>query len=167
MQNLLPVFRERPDYDLIIAGDGEYRQSLEDLASGAPNIKFLGRVDQRQLRQFYRRCIAVVVPSICYETFGIIIIEAFSVKTPVIVNNLGALPEVVEDSGGGLVYSGPDELTAAMDRLASEPGLRGKLGNSGHDAYLKYWDEDAHMAQYMGLVREMQNKRGASNAYQN
>jgi len=167
VQNLLPVFQERPDYDLIIAGDGEYRQSLEDFASGVPNIKFLGRVDQRQLRQLYRRSIAVVVPSICYETFGIIIIEAFSVKTPVIVNNLGALPEVVEDSGGGLVYSGPDELAAAMDRLATEPGLRGKLGISGQDAYLKYWDEDAHMAQYMGLVREMQKKRGASNAHQN
>ncbi len=167
VQNLIPVARKRPDYDLVIAGDGEYRQSLEDLASGAKNIKFLGRVDQRQLRELYRRAIAVVVPSICYETFGIIIIEAFSVKTPVIVNNLGALPEVVEDSGGGLVYSGLDELAAAMDRLASEPGLRGRLGISGHDAYLKYWTEDAHMAQYMGLVREMQKKRGANNAHQN
>src|SRR5260370_23565124 len=84
--------------------------------------------------QLYRRAIAVVVPSICYETFGIIIIEAFSVKTPVIVNNLGALPEVVEDSGGGLIYSGPDELAAAMDRLANESGLRRKLGVTGPDA---------------------------------
>jgi hypothetical protein len=54
-----------------------------------------------------------------------------------------------------------------MDRLASEGGLRSKLGISGYDAYLKYWSEDAHMAQYMGLVHEMQKKRCENNAHQN
>ncbi|NIT99681.1 MAG: glycosyltransferase, partial [Nitrosopumilaceae archaeon] len=49
--------------------------------------------------------LALLVSSICYEVFGIIIIEAFAQRTPVIVNNLGALPEVVQQSGGGYVYN--------------------------------------------------------------
>ncbi len=80
-------------------------------------------------------------------------------KTPVIVNNLGALPEVLQDSGGGFIYDNLDELLKALDRLVQEPRLRDQLGNKGYAAYLKYWTEDAHIAQYMSLIREIQNKR--------
>ncbi len=167
VQNLIHVFRNRGEYDLVIAGDGEYRQTLEDLAEGAENVKFLGRVNRTELSKLYQEAVAVVVPSICYETFGIIIIEAFSVRTPVIVNDLGALPEVIQDSGGGLIYRSPDELDAALNRLASEPVFRDKLGTNGHEAYLKYWSEDAHMAQYMGLISEMREKRSAAYNHRN
>ncbi len=47
------------------------------------------------------------------------IIEAFSMKTPVIVNNLGALPEVVEDSGGGFIYNNEGELIDALETLSN------------------------------------------------
>jgi len=158
VQNLIPIFRERKEYDLLIAGDGDYRAVLTTLAGDAPNIKFLGRLDQSRLRSFYRQAVAVIVPSICYETFGIIIIEAFSMKTPVIVNNLGALPEVVEDSGGGIIYNDRDDLIDAMGKLARNPGLRDELGNKGYESYLKYWTEDAHMIQYFSLIKKLQNK---------
>src|SRR4030095_249191 len=100
VQNLIPRVKERREYDLLIAGAGEYEHTLKGLAAGSDNIVFLGKLNQEKLTEFYRSALAVIVPSICYETFGIIIIEAFAMKTPVIVNNLGALPEVVEDSGG-------------------------------------------------------------------
>lgn len=159
VQNLIPVFKKTPHYDLLIAGDGEYRKELEKLAEGVPNVKFLGKIEQNQLRGLYRRAIAVIVPSICLETFGIIIIEAFSMKTPVIVNNLGALPEVVRDSeGGGFIYNNPQELTVSMMKLAENPELRVKLGNQGYQAFVRYWNEDAHLARYFGLIERLQNK---------
>jgi glycosyltransferase involved in cell wall biosynthesis len=93
LQNLIPLFRDFREYDLLVAGDGEYEQSLRQAAGNAPNIKFLGRLSHDSLQNLYQNAIAVIVPSICYEVFGIIIIEAFSLKTPVIVNNLGAMPK--------------------------------------------------------------------------
>lgn len=155
VQNLIPVFKNQPQYDLLIAGDGEYRQALETQAGNSPNIKFLGRLDQTRLRELYRSAVAVIVPSICYETFGIIIIEAFSLKTPVIVNDLGALPEVVEDSGGGFIYRNEQELTAAMAKLAADSSLRNDLGEKGFAAYLKFWNEEAHMDRYLNLIDEI------------
>lgn len=159
LQNLIPIFMNQAKYDLLIAGDGEYRKSLELQAANNPNIKFLGRLEHGRLSELYRMAVAVIVPSICYETFGIIIIEAFSHKTPVIVNDLGALPEVVEASGGGFIYRSQDELRAVMARLAEDRSLRNNLGEKGYAAYLKYWNEDAHLERYLDLIKETRRKK--------
>jgi glycosyltransferase involved in cell wall biosynthesis len=161
VQNLIPIFKERTEYDLLIAGSGDYERSLKNLAGDASNIIFLGRLNQQKLADLYRQAVAVVVPSICYETFGIIIIEAFSMRTPVIVNNLGALTEVVEDSGGGMVYNNAGELVQALDALAGNPSLRNELGLKGHQAYLTFWTEDAHMDQYLQLVCKLRQTEPA------
>ena len=162
LQNLIPVFKKHREYDLRVAGDGEYGDTLRKLAEDAPNIKFLGRLSYEKLQELYRSAIAVIVPSICYEVFGIIIIESFAMKTPVIVNNLGALPEVVQDSGGGSVYNDETELIDAMKKLTRNPDLRNELGNKGYQAYLKYWTEDSHIEKYFNLIEGIQKKRHSS-----
>lgn len=161
LQNVIPLFRRRKDLELVIAGDGEYGDELKALASGSGNISFLGRVNQAKLKDLYSGASAVIVPSICYETFGIIIIEAFSRRTPVIVNDLGALPEVVEDSGGGFIFRSEQELELAVDKLAADAALRRDLGEKGYLAYRKYWDTDAHLERYLGLIDEVRNEKAA------
>jgi glycosyltransferase involved in cell wall biosynthesis len=159
LQNLIPIFKTHRQYDLLIAGDGEYENTLKQDVRGVANIKFLGRLDHRTLQNLYRNAVALIVPSICYEVFGIIIIEAFSMKTPVIANNLGAMPEVIEDSGGGFVYGNEEELAEAMEKLAHNKHLRNELGRRGHEAYLKYWCEDSHIRDYLNLTEKLQQKR--------
>ncbi|MDQ3180905.1 MAG: glycosyltransferase family 4 protein, partial [Acidobacteriota bacterium] len=158
LQNVIPIFKELPEYDLLIAGDGEYKKALMNIAGDSANIKFLGRLSQKDLQNLYRRAVSIIVPSICYETFGIIIIEAFSMKTPAIVHNLGALPEVIEDSGGGFIYNNENELVDAIRKLAQNHTLRDELGNNGYQAFLKFWNEEAHLAQYFGLIKKIQEK---------
>lgn len=159
VQNLIPAFKRLPQFDLLIAGDGEYRADLEAQAKDCSNIKFLGRLDQEELAVLYKSAVAVIVPSICYETFGIIIIEAFAQKTPVIVNDLGALPEVIEDSGGGFVYRNEDELIASIQKIASDSGLRNELGEKGFEAYMKYWNAESHLEKYLELIRAITKQR--------
>ncbi len=160
VQDLIPLFRRRPTYRLSIAGDGTYAAELKEMAKGIQNIRFLGRCSHAQLSALYRKANAVIVPSICYEVFGIIIIEAFSYKTPVIVNNLGALPEVVHDSGGGIVYTGEGELERAVDTLAHNHELRDRLGQQGFEAYLKYWTEEYHCELYFELIDQIRKAKG-------
>lgn len=161
LQNLIPVFKKHNEYDLAVAGEGEYGDALRHLARNVPNIRFLGRQSHEKLQNLYKRAIAVIVPSICYEVFGIIIIESYAVKTPVIVNNLGALPEVIEDSAGGIVYNNNHELVAAMERLAEDKNLRNEMGNRGYKAYLKYWSEKYHIEQYLDYIEYLQEKRNS------
>lgn len=155
VQNIIPSFTKQDRFDLLIAGDGTYRGELEKQANGHPRIKFVGRQSQDELAELYESAIAVIVPSICYETFGIIVIEAFSRKTPVIVNDLGALPEVVKDSGGGYVYRGTDQMESYMNELADDPDLRHRLGMKGYFTFLREWNETAHLEKYLGLVNEL------------
>jgi glycosyltransferase involved in cell wall biosynthesis len=57
------------------------------------------------------------------------------------------------------MYNNTDELIDALKKLAENRGLRDDLGSKGHAAFLKYWNEDAHLAQYFGLIDTIQNKR--------
>lgn len=160
LQHVIPLFRDYRHADLLIAGDGEYADVLKGLAGGIDSVRFLGRVDHEGLRRLYHGAIALVVPSICYEVFGIIILEAFSMKTPVIVNNVGAPPDVIEESGGGFIYNNADELIEAMDRLRCDTALRDELALKGYNAYRRYWTEDNCMRIYFNLIAQLAGKKG-------
>jgi glycosyltransferase involved in cell wall biosynthesis len=155
VQNLIAAFRNYKPCDLLVAGDGGYAPTLRKLAVDVTNVKFLGRLPYNTLRAVYRNALAVIVPSIAYEVFGIINIEAFAMRVPVIVNNSGALPEVVRQSGGGLIYNTEDELIAHMEKIRVNPDLRQGLGAKGYSGYLKYWTEENYLASYYQLIREI------------
>jgi len=152
LQTLIPVFRTYPHADLLVAGTGEYEAELRRQAAGLQNIVFLGALQQPQLQRLYRHAIAVIVPSICYEVFGIIILEAYRERTPVIVHRLGALQEVVEESNGGFSYQTPQELLTAMERLRTDQELRRTMGEDGFKKYLERWSEEAHLKTYFQLL---------------
>ena len=105
LQTLIPVFRQYQKVQLLIAGVGSYEPRLRQLAEGASNIHFLGHKDERELQVLYRRAMAVIVPSICYEASPLVTFEAFRQQTPVIVRNLGGMAETIQESGGGFIYN--------------------------------------------------------------
>ena len=76
-------------------------------------------------------------------------------QTPAVVRNLGGMPEIIAESGGGLTYDREEELVAAMDQLLADPSCRRRLGLRGYEAYQKKWTADAHLERYFGLIREI------------
>jgi glycosyltransferase involved in cell wall biosynthesis len=161
LQKLIALWNRVPEFDLLVAGAGAYEMDLRAMAAGNPRIRFLGPRPQKELGALYHHAVACIVPSITFETFGMILIEAFARKTPVIAHDLGALPEVVQDSGGGFVYRTDDELLAAMDRVARAPGLRTELGEKGYCAFRRWWCREAHLELYFDyLNRSAQKKFG-------
>jgi len=159
LQNLLPIFKDYHKAELLVAGDGKYGDVLRKMAKGCNNVKFLGNISYQKLQKLYRKAVAVIIPSVCYEVFGMIIIESFSMKTPVIVNNLGSLPDIVEESGGGYVCKNKDELTEAMDILSTQPEIREKLGKKGYMAYKKRWTEESYLKKYFDLISKIAGQK--------
>jgi glycosyltransferase involved in cell wall biosynthesis len=155
IDQLISIWTKVNNFDLLIVGNGSQAAELRSQAAGNPRIKFLGGKTQKELGALYHHAIATIVPSITYETFGIIIVESFARKTPVIVRDLGALPEVVQDSGGGFIFRSEAELLAAIDEMASEPEHRQQMGESGYQAFLRYWTREAHMKLYWELVASL------------
>jgi glycosyltransferase involved in cell wall biosynthesis len=159
VQTLIEAFRRYDAADLLIAGDGVYGGTLREQAAALEHVRFLGRVHPDELKGLYAGATAVLVPSLVYETFGFITLEALAQRTPVIATELGAVGELARESGGGLTYKGEEELVEAMERLRTEPGLREQLGERGHAAFVERWSPEPHLDSYLGLIEQAGARR--------
>ncbi len=129
--NLVRVVAEMPDIELVVIGDGDLKHELVQAYADRPNIRFIGKVDQQSLAAHYAEAAAVVVPTIVPETFGLAVVEAAACGTPAIVaKGAGGAPEIVETTGGGVIYDGDAQLAAAIRRVTGDPSLRSRLGLS-------------------------------------
>lgn len=160
LADVIPLFETYRDADLLIAGDGQEGENLRKLASRAPGVRFLGRLTPSELRRYYRHALALIVPSVCFETFGIILIEAFSQSVPVIARRIGPFPEIVQKAQAGELFDGPEDLLAAMRLLQANRALRARLGQAGYDAYRRYWSESAVIPRYLDIVARAAERRG-------
>ena len=154
LDDVIPVFRDYADADLLIAGDGEYADTLKNIANGNDNVKFLGRLAPHELDRYYQHAIALIVPSVCFETFGIILIESFRQKTPVIARRIGPFPEIIDRSNGGLLFDGPDDLIPAMRKIQSTQTLRDELANQAYQGYIDNWSEAAIIPKFLDVVKK-------------
>lgn len=159
LQTLIPVFRRRQQANLLVAGSGNYESELRQLAKGSDNIKFLGHLDQKRLQALYRRAVAVVIPSICFEMFPLVILEAFQQQTPVIARNLGGMKEIIEESSGGALYNSEEELMAAIDQMLADPIYRREMGMHGYEAYQRNWTVDAYLNRYFDLINKIKYEK--------
>lgn len=133
------VAAERADALLLVAGEGPDRDSLEARAAGLP-VRFLGRVDDETLVDAYRAADLSVVPSVALEGFGLVALESLACGTPVVVTNVGGLPEAVRDLDPSLVVPAADAAALAARILAPLPhasDCRAHAERFGWDAVAK------------------------------
>jgi glycosyltransferase involved in cell wall biosynthesis len=156
----IDAFSRLPEADLLIVGDGTLRQPLERQAASLANVRFLGWRSSTELTSLYRGAVATLVPTVGHEAFGLVAVEAFAHGTPVVVPRFGALGELIEDSGAGLSYADDEELDAALERLATDPGLRAELGRRGREAFAARWTAERHLQRYFDLIAAMARRRG-------
>lgn len=160
LDDVIPVFQDYDKADLVIAGDGEYMATLQKIAANNPRVHFLGRVAPDDLDRYYRHAIALIVPSVCYETFGIILIESMRQGTPVLARRIGPFPEIIRRSNGGLLFETPGELASAMLQLQDDPALRDRLAVQGREGFLKYWSENAVIPAFLDVVKRAAQRAG-------
>jgi glycosyltransferase involved in cell wall biosynthesis len=160
LQTVLEHFRGR-GRRLVVAGSGLYEEELKRLAAGCPDIKFLGRVPYDDLPRWYAGARATIVPSICYETFGLTILESLQQGTPVIASKFGALPEIVRATQGGDVYEDSAGLEAILTRFDRDPDHGRRLGERGA-AGLAAYSPEAHLRGYLEIIESCRRRRGAA-----
>jgi len=152
---LIALIDRLPEVDLRIAGTGPFEPELRRLAQSRPNVHLEGLLSAGQLAQLFRGARAVVVPSLLYETFGYVVLEALSVGTPAIVRRQGALAELIDESGGGLAFENDDEAVEQLRRLATDDELRDRLAAAGRETLRTTWSEQTQVDTYLELVDEL------------
>jgi glycosyltransferase involved in cell wall biosynthesis len=108
---------ERVGAGLRIIGDGPDRQRLE--ARAARNVEFLGRLSDEDVRDEYRKALAVILPG--EEDFGIVPVEAHACGRPVVALARGGAMETVVDGDNGVLFGEPaaGALVTALERAAN------------------------------------------------
>jgi glycosyltransferase involved in cell wall biosynthesis len=162
LDDVIPIFKDRDGADLLIAGDGHHSQELRTLAGGCPRIRFLGRVAPDELPRYYWHTLALITPSLCFETFGITLIEAFRQSVPVIARRVGPLPELVEQAGGGELFDEARDLPGILDRFEHDTELRRRLARAGRSAFLRRWSEGVVVDRYLEVVQQAARAKGRS-----
>ncbi len=99
-------------------------------------VEHVGEVTRDEKMDFLRGCHAFSVPAVFPEAKGFYILEALAAGVPVVQPRSGAFPELVNATGGGLLYDpdGPQPLADALARLMDDPLLRKRLADQGRAA---------------------------------
>lgn len=118
--------------DVVVIGDGPERAALENLGRqlGLTSLVFTGHLGHDAIREWYRRSLFAVVPSIWHEVLGFSVLEPFAVGRPVIGARSGGIPEVIEDGESGLLVEpgDPEALASAIDQLLANPRETARMG---------------------------------------
>ena len=116
--------------DLVLAGAGELETTVRQTASrSAGRVAYLGVVRDEAKDRALREADVLVAPSTCLETYGRVLLDAFSYGLPVVGSDRGGIPEVIRDGEDGLVVQPtPDALAAALAFLSSDAERRLAMG---------------------------------------
>jgi glycosyltransferase involved in cell wall biosynthesis len=143
------VHAARPDTTFAFVGPGPALESAE------PRVLDIGAVGDDGRSAWITAADLVVLPSAA-ESFGLVVLEAWSAGTPVVVSPIPALSELVEDSGGGVVAGrNPAAVAAAVLDLLGDPARREALGRAGHAAWLEHYTPAAVAGRFEALYESL------------
>ena len=157
LQAFQKVVKDFPDVQLKIYGDGRPNEKKR-VANELVRLKLENNVTLGDFTPQTTALIAgasvLVVPSQAYESFGLTIIEAMAFGVPIVVTDVGGMPEVLEDSDAGYVCSrnSPLEFAAAIKDILSNPVLATKLGQNGRLAFERRFMADTMASNYRELL---------------
>ena len=131
------VRRAHPDAELVIIGDGERRDDLEQLADDLGTtdaVRFCGWTGEAEVRSALATSTALVIPSVWPENLPTVALEAMGVGRAIVASRVGGMPELVEDGRTGLLTKPYDvgELASALDTLLGNPALARRMGEAAH-----------------------------------
>jgi glycosyltransferase involved in cell wall biosynthesis len=117
--------------ELWLAGDetGEPELVARLKAKAVPNVRWLGRLDRPDVWATLALADVVVVPTLWYETFSLIVSEAFAAGLPVIASRIGPLADRIQTGVNGMLVP-PGNLLAwreAMQRVVDDPAYLAEL----------------------------------------
>lgn len=140
------------DVNLVLTGGstGDDKKYLSDIRSRIRahglnhQLEFHEDFEEQGLREYFEKVTVVSVPVRNGEAFGIYLLECMVSGIPVVQPALGAFPEIVGLTGGGVIYreNTPETLAGALEKLLSDPDEIDRLSRNGKEGVDKHFHID-------------------------
>ena len=149
---------KRIAFQVKIIGQGPDRQALEALVRDLQIedcVRFLGYVPAEKLDQILADTSAVVMPSLAGEVFGLAAAENMQRGRLLIVSDLGALAEVVGDSGLKFTPGNTSSLARCMEDVIANPSLAEELGRKASHRIAQSFAVDQMAKEHLRVYEEL------------
>ncbi len=148
------------------AADRPYLERIQARLAAAglgDRFRYVGEVDRAEKAAFLRSLDVMIAPSLWPESKGLPVLEAWECGVPVVVPALGALGELVADTGAGVTYEpgNQDELAARLKTLILDPPHAAELGRRGHEAVCTRYHVDRMARDTLALYQSILEGEGA------
>lgn len=141
---------------LLVTGDMERIE--DELKSVSPDVRaaivVTGWLAPAALRVAYSAATVVITPSLCFDPFNLMNIEAMAEAKPVVATSLGGAPEIIEDGKTGLIVY-PRDIDAFADALLTfllDPQKAAKMGKSGRARVERLFSVERQVGEYLKIL---------------
>ncbi len=152
---------EGPDLYLFGSGDMDERCRKYAEKNNLKNVFFKGHTDHAGLMEICSHARALIFPSVCYEGFGMTIIEAYSLGVPVIAGDFGNGGSLVKEGRTGFKYK-YDSPKALADTVRKAEGLSGEsrkvLSTLAYKEYRDHYSEEANYKMLLEIYKSVNKK---------
>lgn len=159
IRDYMPVLRRRfPGITFTVAGQTDGWPGVQ---TAPPDVRFAGFVEN--LEPLYAACTAVVAPLRIGGGTRLKIVEAMAAGAPVVTTAVGAEGLDLVDGQTAFFAESPEEMAGALDALAGEPGLAGRISAAARNLCRERYDWDSIAA---GLESEISTIKEGRHALQ-
>lgn len=145
-----------PDTKLVVIGDGPEKAALETLAKRVKTheVEFADFTGFEHYVKMLNACDVYVIPS-RWEGFGMVILEAWAAKAPVVATRVGGIPEIIDDKVNGLlVQAKPAELAKGIGSVLQDPEYQPKLIQNATEKLNEYFTWSRARAEWLKLYSD-------------
>ena len=149
---LIEAANELPGVKFKVAGDGP----LKEKVTAVQNIEYLGQLEKDELLKRVKNSIALIFPSIVFESMPMTILESFACGKPVIGSKLGAMAEIIEDGKTGLLFE-PGSAKALVEKIEWAIKNKDEMKQMGINARKEYEEKYSAEKNYEMLMEIYNN----------
>jgi glycosyltransferase involved in cell wall biosynthesis len=127
---LLKAFSQIKNHSikLKIYGSGpdlNYTKNIKELSCKDSRIDLCGTFNEQQIGDVFSSMDVLIVPSLCYENYPLILHEALACNIPVVASNMGGMREKIQEWFNGFTFAGGDymDLKTKLELIANHPEI--------------------------------------------
>lgn len=149
ISTLAQAARQMQSAAIDVIGDGPQ----EDLLRGIGGVRLLGRQAPDDIYERMRGAACLVLPSVWYENFPRVLVEAFACGLPVIASRLGAMADLVEEGVTGLLFEPGNaaELAQRLQWARENPERMRRMGTQAREQYERKYTPEVNFSQLLAI----------------